>query len=34
LPIGGFLKATLCTSAGVSGIETPRVSCGRVGRVP
>src|ERR687883_207617 len=31
LPIGGFLKATLCTSAGVSGIETPRVSCGRVG---
>src|SRR4051794_7605478 len=29
LPIGGFLKATLCTSAGVSGIETPRVSRGR-----
>src|SRR5205814_8647124 len=29
LPIGGFLKATLWTSAGVSGIETPRVSCGR-----
>src|SRR4051794_20408681 len=31
LPIGGFLKATLCTSAGVSGIETPRVSRGRGG---
>src|SRR5436190_7543090 len=25
LPIGGFLKATLWTSAGVSGIGTPRV---------
>src|SRR3954452_22419761 len=29
LPIGGFLKATLCTSAGVSGIASPRVSRGR-----